>query len=117
MGSRSEALACSYLKARGYQILATNYRGPLGEIDIIAQKRETIIFVEVKARRSLGRGLPEEAVTLEKQKRICRMALKWLKEQRRLENLVRFDVITIIWGKDGPSLRHLKNAFGDALND
>ena len=74
-GAQSESLAARLLKRRGYTILETNYRTPLGEIDIIARDRDTIVFVEVKARRSLGFGGPKWAVTPKKQRKISMVAL------------------------------------------
>ena len=63
-----EALAVRRLKKAGYKIIETNYRTRLGEIDIIAKDKDTIVFVEVKSRRSVHFGNPKQAITLQKQK-------------------------------------------------
>ena len=73
--SRGEAQAARLLKKMGYKILEQNYRTPLGEIDIIAREKKTLVFVEVKARASTGYGHPKLAVTPAKQRRISMAAL------------------------------------------
>ncbi|MGD9279831.1 MAG: YraN family protein, partial [Desulfobacterales bacterium] len=74
-GEQGEALAARRLKKAGYKIIETNYRTRLGEIDIIAKDKDTIVFVEVKSRRSVYFGNPKQAVTLQKQKKISLVAL------------------------------------------
>jgi putative endonuclease len=78
-GKRSERLAAEFLKRTGYRILETNYRSPVGEIDIIAREKATIVFVEVKARSSNRFGSPKGAVTPAKQRKISMAALDYLK--------------------------------------
>lgn len=90
-----ESLAAEHLKARGCKILAKNYRVRRGEIDIIVQDGECIVFVEVKTRRSLRFGLPQEAVTIQKQRQISKVALAYLQAQNLLDTPCRFDVIAI----------------------
>lgn len=90
-----EALALKHLKARGYRILVQNYRARRGEIDLIARDGEFIVFVEVKTRRSLKFGLPQAAVTLQKQRQISKVALAYLQAQDLLDAPCRFDVIAI----------------------
>ena len=90
-----ETLAAQHLKARGCEILAQNYRVRRGEIDLIAREGEFIVFVEVKTRRSLRFGLPQAAVTLQKQRQISRVALAYLQAQNLLDAPCRFDVIAI----------------------
>ena len=70
LGARGEELAVRYLKNRGYRILERNYRIKLGEIDIIARDRNTLVFVEVKARSSNRFGHPKSAITPQKQRKI-----------------------------------------------
>ncbi len=111
LGRQSEALAAAYLRSQGYEILETNYRGRRGEIDIVARYQQIIIFVEVKGRRSLNYGLPEESITPEKRRRLSQTALEWLKRNKGLEALVRFDVVTIVWEDHGPRINHIQNAF------
>ena len=90
-----ELLALKHLKTRGCKILAQNYRVRRGEIDLIVQDGEFTVFVEVKTRRSLRFGLPQEAVTLQKQRQISKVALAYLQAQNLLDAPCRFDVIAI----------------------
>lgn len=90
-----EALAVQHLKARGCKILARNYRALRGEIDIIARDGKFTVFVEVKTRRSLKFGVPQAAVTWQKQKQISKVALAYLKSRNLWDAPCRFDVIAI----------------------
>ena len=90
-----ETLAVAHLKARGYDILERNYRAIRGEIDLIAQDGDFIVFVEVKTRRSLKFGLPQTAVTTQKQRQISKVALAYLQAKNRFDTPCRFDVIAI----------------------
>lgn len=90
-----ESAAAEYLKAHGYQILAQNYRFQRGEIDLIVQQDNRIVFVEVKTRRSLKFGLPQYAVTQKKQRQISKIALAYLQKQNLMDVPCRFDVIAI----------------------
>lgn len=111
-GPWSESQAAQHLARQGYGILATNYRKRYGEIDIIARKRELVVFVEVKYRKSTAFGSGMEAVDLRKQQRICRVALEFLQERQIADCAVRFDVIALQPGTDGHLvLEHLENAF------
>ena len=78
-GQKSELIAARYLKQKGYKIITQNYRTKLGEIDIIAQEKDTLVFVEVKARRSRRFGNPKGALTPKKQRKISMVALCYLK--------------------------------------
>ncbi len=110
-GEAGESLAVRVLKRRGYTIVATNYRTPLGEIDIIARDGETLVFVEVKARRSMRRGCPKAAVTAEKQRRISMAALAYLKSTRQSGVRARFDVVAIKSTPPPPQVEIVRNAF------
>ena len=92
-GKKGEALAVRRLKKAGYKIIETNYRTQLGEIDIVAKDNDTIVFVEVKSRRSLHFGNPKQAVTLQKQKKISMVALYYLKTTGQSNAKARFDVV------------------------
>ena len=113
LGSYGEFLARQYLKTEGYRILEENFRNQLGEIDVIAQDGKTICFVEVKTRRSLDQGQPYEAVTPWKVRKLSQMATCYLKHKyHSLEIPSRFDVISIVQGKETPpEIKHIKNAF------
>ncbi len=90
-----ESLAAKHLKARGCEILARNYRALRGEIDLIVRDGEFTVFVEVKTRRSLKFGLPQAAVTWQKQRQISKVALAYLQSHNLLDAPCRFDVIAI----------------------
>ena len=92
------------------RVLKRGYRIANGEIDLIARDGDTVVFVEVKARR---RGQPAEAVTLEKQRRLTLAALHYLKRYGLLEQRSRFDVVAVLWPDDDadPEIQHIRDAF------
>ena len=107
-GNEKEALAADHLAGRGYEILCRNFRVASGEIDIVAKHNGYIVFIEVKYRSGVHKGLPEEAVDVRKQRQICRTALFFLnKYGYGMDTPVRFDVITIL----GEDIHHIENAF------
>ena len=112
-GARGEKLACRYLKRSGYKILLRNFRGRSGgEIDVVCRDNDTLVFVEVKTRGGEDFGRPVEAVDREKQKRISRGALAWLRMLDNPDILFRFDVVEVIVADDAkPRLELIKNAF------
>jgi putative endonuclease len=110
-GKLGEDLAVEFLKKQGFQVLAQNFRCPLGEIDLVAHDGKTLVFVEVKSRFVTGYGAPEELVSRTKQRRLTRLA-RWYLKQHRLENQpARFDVVAITWQDAGPKLKWIANAF------
>jgi putative endonuclease len=113
LGDRGERASARYLRRQGFRILSRQSSGRLGEIDLIAEDGETIVFVEVKTRSSASAGEPVEAVTLGKQKQLTRLALAWLKRRGLLERRARFDVIAVLWpeGAREPEITHYRNAF------
>lgn len=113
LGRRGEDVAAKFLKRLGYKIVARFERNKLGELDIVAVDGRTVIFVEVKTRATHEAGTPQEAVTLEKQKRITRAALGYLRRHGLLEYPARFDVIAVTWPDDQrrPRIDHVQNAF------
>lgn len=114
-GDRGERLAVRHLKKSGLRIVTRNYRNRFGEIDIIALDGQTIVFVEVKTRKSNDAGTPLEAVGEAKQAKIVQVAQAYLKQRRLFETSVRFDVIGIVWNEDKqeskPELTHVRHAF------
>ncbi|WP_093883911.1 YraN family protein [Syntrophus gentianae] len=110
-GKIGEEMAAAYLEAAGYRILERNYRCPFGEIDIIAQEGDTLVFVEVKSRRSENYGLPQLAVGPEKQRRISKISLFYLQSHRLEPSDVRFDVVAILLRPKNPSIELIKDAF------
>ena len=110
-GEQGESLATWYLKKKGYKIIEQNYRSHLGEIDIIAKEKKTIVFVEVKSRRSVRFGSPKWAVTPKKQRKISMVALYYLKTTRQTDVKARFDVVAVTSNRDEPQIEIVKNAF------
>jgi putative endonuclease len=110
-GEAGEALAARLLRKKGYKIIETNYRTPLGEIDLIARDGDAIVFVEVKARRSLHFGNPKGAVTPRKQRKISMVALYYLKATRQSQSKARFDVVAIHSAVQPPEVEIIRNAF------
>ena len=118
-GDHGEALAADFLEAKGYRIIERNYRFNREEVDLICfqpyadyTQGGELVFVEVKARRGLGYGRPEEAVTRDKQEAIMRVAEAYLHETKLDGALVRFDVIAVVLGDGNPEIEHFENAFG-----
>ena len=108
IGTDKEMLAVRYLQGRGVKIIATNFRIRQGEIDLIGYDGEYLVFFEVKYRTDRQKGLPEEAVGLQKQKAICRVA-DYYRSTRRisLSTAIRYDVIAI----EQEQIRWYRNAF------
>lgn len=107
-GRESERAAVRLLKRSGFRILATNYRAPHGELDVVALEGDTIVFVEVKSRADRGHGDPGEAVDREKRGRMARAATHYLTRFGLEERECRFDVIANVNGK---AAVHVKGAF------
>ena len=106
-----ENLALDFLRTKKYKILEKNYRLRLGELDIIAKDKDTICFIEVKTRNSDRFGSPSEAVNKAKQRKICQVALLYLKSNGLLEKKARFDVISISGIGQEARIDLIKNAF------
>lgn len=116
LGKLGENLAVTYLKKHRLKIIKQNYRQKTGEIDIIAREKKTLVFVEVKTRRSTRYGQPLEAVTPKKQAQISRVALDYITRNKLSDQPVRFDVISILIVENKkPEIEHLQNCF-EAIN-
>lgn len=112
LGKIGEDAAAAYLDRQGYRICERNYRIPLGEIDIIAWDRGTLVFVEVKTRRSLSCGTPAQSVGYYKQKKIIQTARCFLRQGRLEGRPCRFDVIEVYVRQERTyRIRHLRGAF------
>ncbi len=111
-GKKGEGLAISYLKKQGYEIIEKNYKTKLGEIDIIADCKGCVCFVEVRAKNSLSFGAPEETIIKRKQLQISKAALAYIKRYKLEDESCRFDVVSIK-GVDSPvpEIKLIKNAF------
>jgi putative endonuclease len=112
LGILGEDLACTELARRGYAILARRYRSRFGEIDIVSERDGTVVFVEVKARKTARRGTAAESISFWKRRRIAAMALDYLAWTGRADRRCRFDVVAIDGiGTDDVCLRVIENAF------
>ena len=113
LGRWGENIAEDYLSQQGYTILDRNVRTPHGEIDLVVQRDEITIFIEVKTRTSTAFGLPEEAVTLQKQAHLLNSAQAYLQDYPELDGDWRVDVIAIQRYHSGqsPEITHFENAF------
>ena len=110
-GRWGEDLAAAYLKKKKYQLVACNYSCRFGEIDLIAESRSHIVFVEVKSRKDARFAQAREFVTPSKQRKLAATAALWL-AKNPTEKPARFDVIEV-YGTDGAvhSINHIENAF------
>jgi len=110
LGKQGEEIATTYLLKQGYLILDVNWRAGRNEIDIIAQDKDFLVIIEVKARRSDTFMEPEEAVTRDKQQSLIRAANAYI-FRKNITLEARFDIISIIHNKDETRINHLKDAF------
>ena len=107
-GREGEAKAAEYLRKKRYEILGANYRCRFGELDLIAKKRDLVIFVEVKLRRNDRFGAAADAVTPTKQNKLKKAALAWL-AATNCTAPTRFDVIEVY--TESGQINHIENAF------
>jgi len=107
-GTIIENAVCEYLKSKGYTIIMQNYRCKLGEIDIIAKENAVLVFIEVKYRKNVTSGYPEESVNFTKQRKIINSSLKYIQENHIFLNTnFRYDVVSIT----GNKVKIIRNAF------
>ena len=116
LGDAGERHAADFLRQRGFRIIARQHSSRFGEIDLIALDGDTLVFVEVKTRRTLSAGDPAEAITPRKQAQLTRVALAYLKRNGLLEQRTRFDVVAVLSPADGtaPVVTHYRDAFTPA---
>lgn len=107
LGRVGEEKAAEFLRAKGYEIVKTNYRSHFGEVDIIAKDGDTIVFVEVKTRSGDGYGAPSEAVDYKKREKYFRIATDYLMREGQSDANCRFDVVEIEKGE----INHIFDAF------
>ena len=110
-GKKGEELAAAHLERAGYRIIERNYRCFFGEIDIVAEEGETLVFVEVKSRRSDAYGAPELAVGRDKQKKISSIALHYISAHNLRDRPARFDVVAVKLLPAGDRIELIRNAF------
>jgi len=113
LGRKGEVAARTYLERRGVRILVTNYTCAAGEIDLIGQEREALLFIEVKTRTSEAFGPPHLAVHQRKQQQIVRAAQWFLAERRLPEIACRFDVLGVTFPneREAPRIHWVRDAF------
>ena len=112
IGDQSEEIACGYLKQNGLKIIERNFRSPRGELDIIMEDGETLVFVEVRFRRNTQYGSGAESVDKNKQKKIITSAAYFLQKNSKHRNRpTRFDVVSISLESNKPAINWIQDAF------
>ncbi len=114
-GALGERMAQDLLKKRGYRIIETNYRCRYGEIDIVARKKDCVAFVEVRTRRSLDFGRPEQSITRDKMRRMRATAAYYRQSHRNLPESWRIDFVAVELDERGKPGRveHIEGAVGE----
>jgi putative endonuclease len=115
-GILGEKVARDFLKQRGYHILETNYRCPQGEIDIVAKDKDSLVFIEVRAKKSPEFGSPEESITPAKRERMRATAYHYRQNHENLPPLWRIDVVVVELDQKGKPARIelIENAVSEA---
>lgn len=111
-GRQGEEIAAKYLTDKGYKILQRNWYCSTGELDIVAENDDTLIFVEVRTRRGDRFGTAEESITPVKQARLVELAQTYLQEVAPLHQSWRIDVVAVQLGPGLPQVNHIENAVG-----
>ncbi len=117
IGALGEKIAARYLTGLGYVIRERNFRLREGEIDIIAEKDDFLVFIEVRTRRSLSFGTPEESVTTKKKERLIALTQAYMEDREDLPSSWRIDVLALELGPKGQisRLELIENAIGPGL--
>lgn len=111
-GRLAEDAALSYLQKQGLKIISRNFRSPRGEIDLIMQDGDVIVFVEVRSRKDAGVLNPLESIDETKQRKIVSTSEYFLqKKMKKLDYYCRFDVVTLTGNPDAVNIEWIKNAF------
>lgn len=111
-GQRGEDIAANYFATIGYSLVTRNWRCPAGELDLIVEKDNTLVFVEVRTRRSARYGSPEESITAAKQAKLIELAQTYLQQEQPPHPAWRIDVAAV-WLRSGqPHINHIENAVG-----
>ncbi|MCL1796959.1 MAG: YraN family protein [Eggerthellaceae bacterium] len=112
LGARGERAAVNFLQRKGFEILDKNWKCSVGEVDIVAEEGDTLVFVEVKTRANCEHGFPEEAVHKDKRRRYEKIVGFYLQSHDFCDKQIRFDVIAIlVVAPERAFLRHHRNAF------
>ncbi|MCX6232270.1 MAG: YraN family protein [Bacteroidetes bacterium] len=115
LGTTGEKIAENFLKEKGYEILATNWRFGADEIDIIAKNNGFLVIVEVKTRSTNAFGEPEIAVTKQKQRFLIRASQQYI-IQKDINEECRFDIISIIIKNAKTTIHHIEDAFYPSIS-
>jgi putative endonuclease len=110
-GAGFETLACAYLRRKGYKILDRNVYHMRKELDVVALFQGTVVFVEVKGRRSNRFGSPSEALDRTKRRHLILAAEVYIKEKKLTGRPCRFDFIAVTFESGRPRFSHIENAF------
>lgn len=110
VGRAGEDAALGFLCAQGWQLVGRNLRGRYGELDLVGLEGEELVFVEVKARSGVRCGMPEEAWTEQKRRRLWKTAAAVL--QRRSPTRWRFDLVVVRFGRGSIAVRRYRNVWG-----
>jgi len=105
VGKLGEKLAQKFIKKKGYHICETNFRCQSGEIDIVARRKDYLVFIEVRTKSNLDFGTPEESITESKKKKLVSTALHYINTHRDLPASWRIDVVAIEVNAKGKSKR------------
>lgn len=114
IGEKGEAIAFHYLKKKGYKVIEINWRYKKAEIDLITQKDDLLVVVEVKTRTSEEFENPKEAVTIGKQKNIVKAADAYIQE-KEIDLECRFDVVSVLILAEKITVEHIEDAFHPLL--
>ncbi len=115
LGKRGEDIAKEAVTEMGYEMVARNYRCPLGEVDLIARDGDTLVFIEIKTRRGKGLAGAKEAVGPRKRRQLSKVALYYMKKEGFLGQKARFDVVAVGLEGGRARLEVIKDAFELAL--
>ncbi len=110
LGKRAEYLASDYLLSRGYYIRDKNYRSGQSEVDIIAQKHQTLCFIEIKSKHSLQFGEPENQIGMRKIK-LYHQAADSFQQEEKWHGEIQFDSISITFFPQAVKIEHFEDAF------
>jgi len=111
LGKFGEVLAYQKIKRLGYRKIVRNYRCPLGEVDLIAEDGDTLVFIEIKTRRGRSPAYAKEAVNARKKRQISKVALYYMKANDCIGVRARFDVIAISLDREKVVTEIIRNAF------
>ena len=112
VGKKGEEAARYLLEEKGYRIIETNYRCPLGEIDLIAAEGKTIVFVEVRTKTGMAFGSPEESINTDKSRRLYRLAQYYLKAKSKNEYPARIDLVAVMLDRKSLQVKSINHIRG-----